>query len=156
MLDKSKEYTLEDIEKYKLLTDPTFPQYYYNKEALGDRYLFASGGMGSMASPSIMMQSATLNNSKAPKVYDYQNSLRLRNAGIGLMVSGVVACFTLGVGHLAGEFYGAGIAYMTIGSMAVIASIPMVSVGSVRLKNAQTMDVTLNAGANGVGLGLSF
>ena len=40
MLDKSKEYTLEEIEKYKLLTDPTFPLYYYNNDKQGDQYYF--------------------------------------------------------------------------------------------------------------------
>lgn len=28
-VEKTKQYTLEEIEKYKLLTDPNFPQYYY-------------------------------------------------------------------------------------------------------------------------------
>ena len=42
-LDDSKRYTLEEIEKYKLLYDGNFPQYYYQKSNEGDRYFFNSG-----------------------------------------------------------------------------------------------------------------
>ena len=43
LLDASKNYTLEDIEKFKLLYDPNFPQYYYNNSASGDNYYFQKG-----------------------------------------------------------------------------------------------------------------
>jgi len=42
-LDDSKKYTLEEIEKFKLLYDANFPQYYYQKSNEGDRYFFNSG-----------------------------------------------------------------------------------------------------------------
>jgi len=40
LLDQSKNYTLEEIEKFKLLYDPSFPKYYYNHSAEGDTYYF--------------------------------------------------------------------------------------------------------------------
>lgn len=39
-LEESKKYTLEEIEKYKLLYDPSFPQYYYRNTNGGDTYYF--------------------------------------------------------------------------------------------------------------------
>jgi hypothetical protein len=42
-LDDSKKYTLEEIEKFKLLYDAEFPKYYYQKGEEGDRYFFNSG-----------------------------------------------------------------------------------------------------------------
>lgn len=40
LLEQSKNYTLEEIEKYKLLCDPSFPNFYYHKSAEGDNYYF--------------------------------------------------------------------------------------------------------------------
>lgn len=39
-LEDSKQYTLEEIEKYKLLYDPAFPEKYYHKSCEGDNYFF--------------------------------------------------------------------------------------------------------------------
>lgn len=39
-LDDSKNYTREEIEKYKLLYDASFPRYYYNNAQEGDNYYF--------------------------------------------------------------------------------------------------------------------
>ena len=49
-----------------------------------------------------------------------------------------------------------GIAFMAIGGAAITASIPMIAVGSIRTKKAQNMDITMNVGSNGIGLGLTF
>lgn len=49
-LDDSKKYTLEEIEKYKLLYDPAFPQNYYRKSSEGDNYFFKSGALSSKGS----------------------------------------------------------------------------------------------------------
>lgn len=49
-LDESKKYTLEDIEKYKLLYDPKFPEHYYNSSSEGDNYFFNSGALSPKSS----------------------------------------------------------------------------------------------------------
>ena len=179
VLEKSKEYTLEEIEKYKLLTDPTFPQYYYNNGAQGDQYYFGTKGVESKKeSSSLLIQSISPRQKKAPKSYDYNKALKLRNLGISTLVTGTVMMVGLGVGCFVGgyndydydyDYYNysynyhynyaavdAGIAFMAIGGAAIAASIPMIAVGSVRTKKAQNMDITMNVGSNGIGLGLTF
>ena len=190
VLEKSKEYTLEEIEKYKLLTDPTFPQYYYNNGTQGDQYYFGTQGVESKKeSSSLLIQSISPRQKKAPKSYDYNKALKLRNLGISTLVTGAVMMVGLGVGCFVGGldsdsyyvdnsyydyYYGyyvndgyyrsrnndaavsAGIAFMAIGGAAITASIPMIAVGSVRTKKAQNMDITMNVGSNGIGLGLTF
>lgn len=165
-LDKSKEYTLEEIEKYKLLTDPTFPQYYYNNGENGDQYYFGPKTENTKKeSSSFIMQK--INHSKiiTPKTYDYQKSLKLRKAGIGLTVSGAVMMLGLGVGCYVGGLYSyyyddellaTGSTFMTIGSIAMAAGIPILTIGSIRTKKAKTMNVTLNASSNSIGFGLTF
>lgn len=188
VLEKSKEYTLEEIEKYKLLTDPTFPQYYYNNGTQGDQYYFGPKGVESKKeSSSLLIQSSSSPQKKALKTYDYHKSLQLRNVGISTLVSGTVMMLGLGVGCFVGgqnavryseyvsydDYYGyggyyetryednysaiaAGISFMAIGGAAIAASVPMIAVGSVRTKKAQNMDITMNVGSNGIGLGLTF
>lgn len=175
-LDKSKEYTLEDIEKYKLLSDPSFPQYYYGQSAAGDNYYFGTNGVQSeKKNSSLMLQSAARNQQQAhaPKQYDFYKAKQLRDGGIGLMVSGVAMMIGIGVGCYVGGYnngkyvngyyrhhnddaIAAGIAFMTIGGAAIVSSIPMISVGAVRMKKSQRIDFSLNAGSNGIGLGLTF
>lgn len=167
-LEKSKEYTLEEIEKFKLLTDPTFPQYYYNNGTQGDHYYFGTmGGESKKESSSLMIQSMTSIKKKAPKVYDYHKSLQLRNAGIGTMLAGTAMMLGIGVGCYVGaenmyyyrERYTtqeAGIAFMTIGGIAMAASVPMIAIGSIRMKKSANLDITMNASSNGIGLGITF
>ena len=175
-LDKSKEYTLEDIEKYKLLSDPSFPQYYYGQSAEGDNYYFGANGVSSeKKSSSLVVQNVAQNfkSAHAPKVYDFHKAKQLRDGGIGLMVSGVAMMIGIGVGcyvggynariYRYGSYYGhnddaiaAGIAFMAIGGAAIVSSVPMISVGAVRMKKSQRIDLSLNAGPNGLGLGLTF
>ena len=175
-LDKSKEYSLEDIEKYKLLSDLSFPQYYYGQSAEGDNYYFGSNGpRPEKKSSSLMVQNVAqnLNNPRAPKQYDFYKAKQLRDGGIGLMVSGVAMMIGIGVGCYVGGYnngkyvngyyeshnydaIAAGIAFMAIGGAAIVSSVPMMSVGAVRMKKSQRLDITLNAGSNGLGLGLTF
>ena len=42
-LETAKSYTMEQIEKYKLLYDPNFARYYYSHGADGDTYYFNTG-----------------------------------------------------------------------------------------------------------------
>ncbi len=39
-VENAKGYTMEEIEKFKLLYDPSFPQYYYRNTNSGDTYNF--------------------------------------------------------------------------------------------------------------------
>ena len=156
-LEKSKDYTLEEIEKYKLLTDPTFPQYYYNNGTQGDQYYFGTKGFGSeKTSSSLMIQPTGLKNLGTPKVYDYQQSLKLRNTGIGLLSSGVVMMFVVGLPCLLADAPGAGAAFMAIGGSAITAGVPLMTIGAIRTKKAQNMNITMNSSSNGIGLGLTF
>lgn len=193
VLDKSKEYTLEDIEKYKLLTDPNFPQYYYNS-AEGDNYYFGTGGVSQEKKSSLIVKDVVKQAAKrqrAPKSFDYNKSKQLRDAGIGLTVGGVVTCIGIGVGCFIGGqnarvwhstggyndydyytgtttwrntgYYGqndkavaSGIAFMTIGGAAAVSGIIMAAVGGSRMKKVRNTDISFNAGANGIGVGLTF
>lgn len=72
-LDDSKKYTLEEIEKFKLLYDASFPQHYYQKTSEGDRYFFNSGASRmnenyKPASPFL------LNSSKSPRAKEMLGS----------------------------------------------------------------------------------
>jgi hypothetical protein len=50
----------------------------------------------------------------------------------------------------------AGIAFMTIGGIAMAASVPMIAIGSIRMKKSANLDITMNASSNGIGLGITF
>ena len=104
-LDKSKEYTLEEIEKYKLLTDPTFPQYYYSKGEQDDQYYFGPKTEDSKKeSSSFIMQRINRSYLKAPQNSNYQKSTKLRNEGICIVGSGV-AMAAIGIGCMLSHNY---------------------------------------------------
>lgn len=169
-----EDYKKEDIEKYKLLSDPNFARYYYSKSE-GDIYYINS------SSQSVTQKQVNSSFAFAPKVekkeireFDFDKSRKLRNAGIGLTVAGVVATFAIGIPcYLAPGDYvyyrysydyrpnysaiSAGIAFLTIGSAATTAGIPMWCIGATRMK-AANKDTNLSFGSsqNGVGLRLNF
>ncbi len=175
-VDAVKEYEKEDIEKYRLLYDPDFAKYYYN-HGTGDVYNINS------TVPSVIKGSAPKPLAFAPKMekqtvreFDFTKSRRLRNAGIGLTVAGVVSTFAIGLpcyftaessyqysySYPYGGYYyynqsafDAGVAFMVIGSAAVAAGIPMWCVGSKRMKNADR-DLNVSVGGTQTGLGLRF
>lgn len=167
-LDDSKKYTLEEIEKFKLLYDANFPQYYYQKSNEGDRYFFNSGAPKLNENPksSILLPK----NSMSPRAYlpnqtyDLKKSKAIRNAGICCMVGGAVLCVGIGVPMLVRAqtdgAVGAGIAFMCIGAVsAVYAGIPLLTVGQIRVdraKRTEYKDITLNSGTNGIGLGFTL
>ena len=166
----------EDIEKYRLLYDPDFAKYYYS-HGTGDVYNINS------TVPSVIKGSAPKPLAFAPKMekqtvreFDFTKSRRLRNAGIGLTVAGVVSTFAIGLpcyftaessyqysySYPYGGYYyynqsafDAGVAFMVIGSAAVAAGIPMWCVGSKRMKNADR-DLNVSVGGTQTGLGLRF
>lgn len=171
-VESTKEYTREEIENYKLLNDPTFPQYFYN-QGEGDRYFFHSNMQQPEAKRSLLLQPAKDFRANNPaKTYDYAKALQMRNAGIGLTVGGVVSMFIIGMPCLFAEeeydydgyyhsepnFYaqGAGIAFMAMGGAAICTGIPLCSVGASRMKKSQGMDLSLTSSANGLGVSLTF
>lgn len=96
-VDAAKEYDMKDIEKYKMITDPSFPQYYYNKST-GDSYYINTGkpqaaGVGAVIGKGAVKQSLAFAPKKqASKVrdFDFNKARNLRNAGIGLTSAGGV------------------------------------------------------------------
>lgn len=92
-LDNTKQYSTEEIEKYKLLTDPNFPQYYYRTDAEGDNYFFNSPGdhPQPVKGSSVVIKNPNPKKAAKPvKAYDYNKAIQLRNGGCGLMAAGVV------------------------------------------------------------------
>ncbi|MCQ2346360.1 MAG: hypothetical protein MJZ92_00340 [Paludibacteraceae bacterium] len=98
-----KNYKVEDIEKYKLITDPTFYQYYYQKDPVqgGDvtNYYINSNGNGGAPvmmkdQPTSMVIQPTVVpdkvQAKVAKTFDYKKAKQLRDAGIGMFSTGVV------------------------------------------------------------------
>ena len=99
-LENSKKYSTEEIEKYKLLTDPNFPQYYYRTDAEGDNYFFNSTGdhpQPKQGSSVVIKDPAPKKNAKPVKNYDYNKAIQLRNGGCGLMAAGVVMALPIGL-----------------------------------------------------------
>lgn len=189
LLDESKQYTIEDIEKFKLLYDPSFLPYFYRQPipAGGDvyNYYIKSGVSGasvapakapakvpavSKTAPSIMLKNQAPARSFKPFNSDeMRKAKQLRDAGIGIMVGGAATCLAAGLPtllcNISNKHYSeaqeiAGICLISIGAgLTTYVGIPMVCVGAARynrMKKEQSMQFTLNAGANGIGLGLTF
>lgn len=185
LIDESKQYTIEDIEKFKLLYDPSFLPYYYQQPipAGGDVYnYYIKSGAGvapakaksiappvSKTAPSIMLQNQpALRPFKQYTSEELRKAKKLRNGGIGTIAAGVAMCLPIGLTVYATEGrWGrweegtiAGSVFMGVGAgVAVLAGVPMAIVGGVRYnkgKKSQYMDITLNAGKNGLGLALNF
>ena len=115
LLDESKKYTIEDIEKYKLLYDPSFLPYYYQQPipAGGDvyNYYIKSGVNGAGVAPAAPAKSPAVSKT-APSIMlknqkparpmkrytseELRKAKQLRDGGISAIVCGYVVC--LGVG----------------------------------------------------------
>jgi hypothetical protein len=111
-LDESKKYSIEDIEKFKLLNDPNFLPYYYQKHLPngGDvyNYYIKSGAVGapvpakspvvSKTGPSIMLQNQQpIRPFKQFGNNELRKAKQLRDAGISLSVIGAILCLPVGV-----------------------------------------------------------
>lgn len=168
-LDDSKNYTLEEIEKFKLLYDSNFPKYYYQKSNTGDSYYFNGGGLPSLkdgikSSGSIMLKNAQLQRPFKPfDAIEMERARNLRNSGISMLVCGAAVCLGAGLPMLLVSrdeiLEITGCVLMGVGGAAFVAGIPMVTVGAIRynrMRKEQSMQFTLNAGSNGIGLGLTF
>lgn len=171
-LDDSKNYTLEEIEKFKLLYDPNFAKVYYQKSNTGDTYYF-NGGRPVVKEEAKSSGSIMLNNARPQRPFkpfdsfEMQKARKLRDGGISMMVCGAAVCLVAGLTTyaIAGDwgYYEAGTisgaVLMGVGGAAFVAGIPMVTVGAVRynrMKKEESLQFTLNSGANGIGFGLTF
>lgn len=175
-VDAVKKYDMEDIEKYKLLTDPSFPQHYYNN-GTGDNYYINSSN-GQMVKSAGAASLAFAPKAKTPKPlkdFDLTKARKLRNAGMGLTIAGAIATLVIGVPCIstAGEEYydsrygymynvneeqhAAGLFFTIVGSITTVAGIPTWCIGSSRMKKSGA-DARLSVGGtkNGMGLRLKF
>ena len=157
-VDAVKKYDMEDIEKYKLLTDPSFPQHYYNN-GTGDNYYINSSN-GQMVKSAGAASLAFAPKAKTPKPlkdFDLTKARKLRNTGMGLTISGAISTFLIGLPCLSdSDAYGAGITFLSLGSIAAASGIPMWCVGSVRMKKSGDTQLSMGGTSNGVGLRLKF
>jgi len=184
LLDESKKYTIDDIEKFKLMYDPSFLDYYYRQPQPqgGDTYNYyiksgvnaapAKGLKAPKAQPaapkSIMLKNDQPARQLQPAAINYKKARRLRDAGIGMMVCGYAVAVGIGMPLIVTahdehkepifEQVDAAIAMWTIGGAMFVSSIPMLAVGQVRMNKAknQTLAFSLNASSNGLGLGMTF
>lgn len=113
------------------------------------------------------------------KIYaDYVKSKRLISAGWWTMGAGIVSMLTMGTGFVCGYDEGliyTGIAFLSIGGAATVASIPVICVGHAKRKNVinslnkdsyiannnsettqPSVNLSVQASQNGIGLALNF
>lgn len=183
-VEEMKNYKVEDIEKYKLLTDPEFYQYYYNKDSKGqgdvtNYYINGKGGNApssyySVPEPAQEKKSSTvirpsvsqqqMNNAMSHDYnYFYKKAKRERNAGICLTCLGTAICLGMGLPMGLCSKTDAqeitGWTFCGIGGLsAFIGSYTWCS-GSAKMKQVRKMsNVAFNIGANsnGIGLGMNF
>ncbi len=99
-VDATKEYTREEIENFKLLTDPDFPQYFYQKDA-GDSYFINSNSSSLIGKESKKETKLALTPDKKmkpqKKLFDYGKAYSLRNAGMITTIAGAVSMFLIGI-----------------------------------------------------------
>ncbi len=178
LLDESMMYTIDDIEKFKLMYDPSFLDYYYRQPLPqgGDTYnYFIKSGANvapgkalrapkaqPAAPKSIMLQNQPARNFKPAKTYNYHKAKQLRDAGISLMVLGPAVALGVGLPLFLCDYSEAmvisAITASTVGTAMFASSIPMLAVGQVRMNKAkkQTLAFSINASSNGLGLGMTF
>lgn len=178
-----KNYKIEDIEKYKLLTDPSFYQYYYNKDSKsqGDVTNYYINGKSGNApssyysvpepvqereSSAVIRQSISqqqMNNAMSHDYnYFFKKAKRERNAGIGLTWVGMLVGAACGGCIAATNTDKELIACSTlcgVGGLTMFAGTYMWCAGSAKMKQVRKMsNVAFNLGANssGLGLGVTF
>lgn len=148
--------SMDDIVKYKLLTDPNFVDQYYQRDMIDNsnrtNIYFNNGngnqsvGVGAGATPALaaprskgaahaqsLMIKKVPKQPKSPRPFDQQltSALRLRNTGIGLVSAGVVMMFPIGLPCLLAKepYYSGGRVYYEPNIAAVDAGIAMMTLG---------------------------
>lgn len=166
-VDATKTYTREEIENYRLLTDPTFPMYFYN-HGTGDNYYFNSVSTKKKSEMSSLIVKDVIA-PQTPVNVDFLNAKKLRDSGIGLLCGGVVSMLVIAVPCLtvpdgkerykdfSDEQMDAGLSFIGIGSAAIVAGIPMWCVGSHRMKKSNnTLDFSVGTSGTGLSVGVKF
>ena len=145
--------SMDDIVKYKLLTDPNFVDQYYQRDMIdnsnrttiyfnnGNGNQSVGAGVPVLAAPrsnaaapaqSLMIQKAP-KQPKSPRTFDQQltSALKLRNTGIGLVSVGAVMMFPIGIPCLLAkdQYYSGGRVYYEPNIAAVDAGIAMMTIG---------------------------
>lgn len=180
-VDAVKDYKMEDVEKYKMLTDPCFPQYYYNKSTGDSYYINSTAKSVQQKASSLTSLAVAPKTKKLPvKPIDIFKAKQIRNAGVYLTIGGLISTFAIGLPCMMNAYqetsyynsyggywtYGyecnyameaAGIAFLTIGSAATAAGVPMWAIGAVKMKKSgKTANISVGNSSNGVGLRLNF
>lgn len=178
-VDAALGYDMSDIEKYKMITDPSFPEHYYSKPA-GDTYYFNTKGEvvsdrkdNKKETPSLAVAPVL----PTPKVrpVDINKSKKLRNAGIGMTIAGAASMLAIGAPCLTAadkaydEYFEfgteydpttatVGTAFIVAGAVTSIIGIPCWIAGSVKMKkaNKRGTEVSMGGTKNGVGVSLRF
>jgi len=159
-VDYTKRYTREEIENYKLFSDPNFARYFYT-HGMGDRYYF---GPNTEAAPGSENQSKSVvieatdneENFDAHK-YAFHYYKSVRDAGISIFSIGLAAV-GFGIPCLTSlEETEAGVGLLIGGGALLLSGIPMWAVGAEKMKSIKK-DVSIRVGATsqGVGLGITF
>ena len=186
LLDESKKYTIDDIEKFKLMYDPSFLDYYYRQPQPqgGDTYNYyiksgvnaapAKGLKAPKAQPAAPKSIMLKNDQPARPFTQYSSeemrrAKQLRDGGISAIVCGAAVCLGVGLTTFAtaGEwgcdcevhYPGtiAGSVLMAVGAASFIAGIPMVTVGAVRYnKGKKSQFMDITLNASSNGLGLGM
>ena len=90
-VDATKGYSREEIENYKLLTDPNFPQYYYNKEGGNSYFVYGKPQVNSTTKKMELFPDLTQKNYQH-KLFDYDKiagrlCIRFRHDGDRMVVN---------------------------------------------------------------------
>lgn len=97
-VEAAQKYEMEDIEKYKMLTDPNFPQYYYRKFDSSCHSDILTTSTSSLTGRSVILQqTAKKRHDKEVKTYDFFKAKELRDAGIATTIVGAALTFIVGI-----------------------------------------------------------
>ncbi len=177
-----KNYNVEDIEKYKLISDPSFYKYYYQKEPVKDGdvtnfYINSNRNSNTKGSTPVVTTTPTsmvVQPTQEPvkqqmnvntMMFDakYRKSKKLRDAGVGMFTTGVVELglvfpllLCLGDANYGDPQWVSSWAFCALGMGSIISGIPMWAVGSHRMKKASDPQLSIGGTKDGVGMRLTF
>ena len=182
---QENEISMEAIEKYKLLNDPSFAQHYYKQfepeQHITTYNILTDGGErtpkedlnnapSKEKSKSLVIQQPTTQptttsatSSRINPKYDYKKAKNLYDTGWSFMGAG--AALLVGGGALLGTTGGEtmealSISYLAIGAASMVyVGIPMVCVGAYRMKrapNSPKNNLAVGVTNNGIGMALTF
>lgn len=177
---QESEISMENIEKYKLLSDPSFAQHYYKQfepEKHITTYNISAGGNERVlpvvttsepeknAPKSLIIQAAAPTDPKIvnPK-FDYYKAKKLSASGWGFFTMGALF-LGLGGGMLGGSGNSDGLmisgaVFMGVGAASMLyVGVPMICVGSYRMRRAPNRpkaEIAVGGTNNGLGMALKF